>query len=101
MAVMEVLMTTLSAWLLASVGLWISGYLTHICRLSYFKKALKMFENIDAELRLVIAGNNDLELDQQYWEALCDEDVHVSGISTKTGSLAEKARVSFPNGGTH
>ena len=81
------------------------GDLTNVGGVSSFQKALKMLENIDAELNLVIAGNHDLELDQQYWEAQRDEDGnpedHQSAIKTMTGPLAEKAEVSFLNEGTH
>ena len=84
------------------------GDLTQIGGVSSFKKALKMLENIDADLKLVIAGNHDLELDQQYWEAQRDEDGaledpedHQSAMKTMTGPLAEKAGVSFLHEGTH
>lgn len=39
------------------------------CGVSFFKRALKILGSTDAELRLVIAGNHDLELDKPYWEA--------------------------------
>ena len=84
------------------------GDLTQIGGVSSFKKAVKMFKSIDAELKLVIAGNHDLELDQQYWEAQRDEDGtpedtedHNSAITTMTGLLADKAGVIFLNEGTH
>jgi hypothetical protein len=32
-----------------------------------YKKALKMLGSIDAELKLVIAGNHDISLDGKYW----------------------------------
>ena len=37
-----------------------------------FKKTLKMLRSIDAELKLNSAGNQDLGLDKQYWEAQTD-----------------------------
>ena len=84
------------------------GDLTQIGGISSFKKALKMLENIDADLKLVIAGNHDLELDRQYWEAQRDEDGaledpedHHSAMETMTGPLAQKAGVSFLHEGTH
>ncbi|KAL8673673.1 MAG: hypothetical protein Q9168_001928 [Polycauliona sp. 1 TL-2023] len=46
------------------------GDLTQVGGLADFKKALKMLGSIDAELKLVIAGNHDLELDQLYWSKL-------------------------------
>lgn len=84
------------------------GDLTQIGGVSSFKKALKMLENIDADLKLVIPGNHDLELDQQYWQAQRDEDGaledpedHQSAMKTMSGPLAEKAGVSFLHEGTH
>ena len=84
------------------------GDLTQIGGVSSFKKAVKMLKSIDAELKLVIAGNHDLELDQQYWEAQRDEDGtpedpedHNSAITTMTGLLADEAGVIFLNEGTH
>lgn len=67
-----------------------------------------MLQDIDAELKLVIAGNHDLELDQQYWEAQRDEDGvpedpedHDIAITTMTGPLADEAGVLFLNEGTY
>ncbi|MCJ1286280.1 hypothetical protein MMC26_005625 [Xylographa opegraphella] len=61
-----------------------------------------MLESIDAELKLVIPGNHDLDLDKQYWEAHCDDlEQHTSAVSTMTGRLAEEAGVSYLVEGTH
>ena len=67
-----------------------------------------MLGSMEAELKLVIAGNHDLELDQQYWEAQMDEDGaledpgdHELAMKTMTGPLADEAGVSFLNEGTH
>ncbi|KAL8992853.1 MAG: hypothetical protein Q9169_006786 [Polycauliona sp. 2 TL-2023] len=46
------------------------GDLTQVGGLSDFRKAVKMLGSIDAELKLIIAGNHDLELDQAYWNKL-------------------------------
>ena len=84
------------------------GDLTQVGGVSSFKKALKMLGNIDAELKIVIPGNHDLELDKQFWEAQrdCDgtpEDPgdHDRAIDAMTGSLATEMGVSFLNEGTH
>lgn len=42
------------------------GDLTRVGGLSAYKKALKMFEQFNAELKLVIAGNQDISLDGEY-----------------------------------
>ena len=84
------------------------GDLTQVGGVSSFKRALKMLGSMDAEIKLVIAGNHDLELDQQYWEVQRDEDGapedpadHDLAIKTMKGSLADEARVIFLNEGTH
>ena len=84
------------------------GDLTQIGGVSSFKKALKMLGSIDAELKLVIAGNHDLELDRQYWEAQRDEndapedpEDHNLAVKTMTGPLADEAGILFLNEGTH
>lgn len=46
------------------------GDLTQVGGHGPFRKALKMLGEIDAELKLVIAGNHDLELDGEYWRSL-------------------------------
>ena len=84
------------------------GDLTQIGGVSSFKRALEMLGSMDAEIKLVIAGNHDLELDQQYWEAQRDEDGtledpedHEIAVKTMTGPLAIEAGVLFLNEGTH
>lgn len=44
------------------------GDLTMIGHLEEYKKAIEMMRNIDAELKLVIAGNHDISLDSDYFE---------------------------------
>ncbi|CAF9924103.1 MAG: hypothetical protein ALECFALPRED_002683 [Alectoria fallacina] len=84
------------------------GDLTQVGGVSSFKKALKMLASIDAELKLVIPGNHDLELDKPYWEAQCDhngtpEDLEDYDLAMKamTGPLADEAGVNFMSEGTH
>ena len=84
------------------------GDLTQVGGVSSFKKALKMLGSIEAELKLVIAGNHDLELDRKYWELQCsdeenpeDPEDHDLAIEAMTGSDAREAGVLFLNEGTH
>lgn len=50
------------------------GDLTQVGGVPSFKRALKMLGSIDAELKLVIPGNHDLELDKAFWAAQRDEE---------------------------
>lgn len=84
------------------------GDLTQVGGITSFKKALKMLGSIDAELKLVIAGNHDLELDKTYWGAQSNEsgqpedpEDHDLAVTTMTGPLADAAGVSFLCEGTH
>lgn len=84
------------------------GDLTQVGGTPSFKKALKMLARIDAELKLVIPGNHDLELDKSYWEAQSDYDgganeldVHRQAVEVMTGSLAAEAGVTYLSEGTH
>ena len=78
------------------------GDLTQVGGISSFKRALKMLGNIDAELKLVIPGNHDFELDKAFWTAQRDEEGnpgdpgdHDLAVKTMTGSLAAEAGVTF------
>ncbi|CAD6588150.1 MAG: hypothetical protein ASARMPRED_003410 [Alectoria sarmentosa] len=84
------------------------GDLTEVGGVSSFKKALKMLGSISAELKIVIPGNHDLELDKPYWEAQRDDDGnpedpenHDLAFKAMTGPLAGDAAVTFLNEGTH
>lgn len=84
------------------------GDLTQVGGVSSFKKALKMLGSIDAELRLVIPGNHDLELEKPYSQAQRDYDGtpedpedHDLSVKTMTGPLAAEAGVTFLTEGTH
>ena len=67
------------------------------------KRALMILGSIDAELKVVIAGNHDLELDKAYWMERSDEDPidHDLALEVMTGPLAEEAGVQFLDEGTH
>lgn len=84
------------------------GDLTQVGGVSSFKKALKMLGSIDAELKVVIPGNHDLELDKIYWEAQRDHEGtpedpgdHDLAVQAMTGPLATEMGVSYLNEGTH
>ncbi|KAK0513521.1 hypothetical protein JMJ35_004507 [Cladonia borealis] len=84
------------------------GDLTEVGGISSFKRALKMLGSIDAELKLVIPGNHDLELDKAFWEAQRDEEGnaedpedHDPAIKAMTGPLAADAGVIYLTEGTH
>ena len=104
------------------------GDLTHCGGASSYVKLLKMLGSIDAELKLVIAGNHDLDLDEVYWKAYCgkedsscyrvDQDLSLEAqssqevdtddpedydlaVKTMTGPLAKEAKVTYLNKGTH
>ena len=84
------------------------GDFAHCGGVSSFKKALRLLGSIEAELKLVIAGNHDLELDKNYWEAQRDingnpedpED-HDHAFEAMTGPLATAAGITYLNEGTH
>ena len=84
------------------------GDLTQVGGISCFKKALKMLASVDAELKLVIPGNHDLELDKSYWELhpehhgdSIDSDDHRQAMEVMTGPLAAEAGITYLNEGTH
>ena len=81
------------------------GDLTHCGGSSSYKKALKMLGAFDAELKLVIAGNHDLDLDKRYWHTHLDEDDEPEDFSrameVMNGDLASEADVTYLVEGTH
>lgn len=81
------------------------GDLTQVGGLSAYKKALKMFEQFDAELKLVITGNHDISLDGEYRRTHLEEDdepeEHDEAVEIMTGPLAKKAGVTYLNEGLH
>lgn len=81
------------------------GDLTHCGGASSYKKALKLLGSFDAELKLVIAGNHDLDLDKDYWKTHLEEDDeeedHSRAVDVMTGPLAAQPGVQFLPEGTH
>ncbi|KAI4185534.1 MAG: hypothetical protein LQ346_005872 [Caloplaca aetnensis] len=81
------------------------GDLTHCGGTSSYKKAIKLLASIDAKLKLVIAGNHDLELDQSFWKTHLDEgdepEDHDEALEVMRGELAQQAGVVYLDEGTH
>lgn len=90
------------------------GDLTQVGGLSMYKKALKMLGGIDAELKLVIAGNHDLSLDGKYWQSHLykgdegddpedDDDPmeHSHALKIMRGPLSAEAGVTYLEEGVH
>ncbi|KAL8911740.1 MAG: hypothetical protein Q9171_003132 [Xanthocarpia ochracea] len=77
------------------------GDLTQVGGVSNFKNAIKMLGSIDAELKLVIAGNHDMELDASHWASLENPEDHLDAVNVMTGSLAQEAGVTYLTEGTH
>ena len=84
------------------------GDLTEVGGLPSFERALHMLKNIGAELKLVIAGNHDLELDKAYWHAKCESSIfskdpndHILATEIMKGPLAAEAGVTYLSEGTH
>lgn len=75
------------------------GDLTAVGGPSSYKSFLKMLGAIDAELKLVIAGNHDLDLDKKHYEyhqgKLEHPDQHEKSLQIMTGPLAKEAGVTY------
>ena len=77
-----------------------------------YKKALKMLGCIDAELKLVIAGNHDISLDGKYWQTHLyqggdppedddDPEEQSQAMNIMKGPLAAEAGVTYLDEGVH
>jgi Calcineurin-like phosphoesterase len=75
------------------------GDLTHRGGLSAYNKAFQMFSSIQAELKLVIAGNHDVSMDREYWQSHCYDDdnpkEHSLAMKMWTGQRAAEAGVTY------
>jgi hypothetical protein len=60
-----------------------------IGHLAEYEKTLDMLGNIDADLKLVIAGNHDITLDEIYY---CRKGQHMHGSNGYSEDLPAKAR---------
>ncbi len=76
------------------------GDLTVSGGVSSYKNAIKMLSQIDADVRIVIAGNHDLDLDEQYCKSHFDEedgdpDEYKKAITAIDGQAAMEAGVTY------
>ncbi|KAF7946050.1 uncharacterized protein EAE97_005088 [Botrytis byssoidea] len=82
-----------------------TGDLTNFGELEALKESVKMMGTIEAELKLVIAGNHEISLGaQNRVENMSDEEYseyHHSAIEIMTGQLAKDAGVVYLKEGTH
>ncbi|KAF7872879.1 uncharacterized protein EAF02_008950 [Botrytis sinoallii] len=82
-----------------------TGDLTNFGELEALKESVKMMGTIEAELKLVIAGNHDISLDaQNRVENISDDEYseyHHSALEIMTGQLAKDAGVVYLKEGTH
>ncbi|KAF2789856.1 Metallo-dependent phosphatase [Melanomma pulvis-pyrius CBS 109.77] len=86
------------------------GDLTMVGQLHEYEKALVMLSNIKAELKLVIAGNHDITLDEEYYDRkgmymhrLKEKDERITRQAREmwTGEQARKAGVTYLDEGVH
>lgn len=85
------------------------GDLTMVGLFREYEKTLDMLESIDAKLKLVIAGNHDISLDEQYYTRKgpsmhrkeYDEHLPQKAKQIWTGERARKAGVTYLEEGTH
>jgi len=81
------------------------GGLTHCGGELQYKKAPKMLGAIDAEMKLVIAGNHDLDPDKPHWNTHLDEgdspEDHNFAMEAMKGDLAAEAGVTYLEEGTN
>jgi len=85
------------------------GDLTMIGHLHEYEKTLDMLETIDADLKLVIAGNHDITLDEEYYARKglrvdideYDRELPAKARNMWTGERARRAGVTYLEEGTH
>jgi len=86
------------------------GDLTMVGQMHEYAQTLEMLKGIDAELKLVIAGNHDISLDGEYYarkgqymQRLQDPDHDMPRRARElwTGETAKQAGVTYLDEGTH
>jgi len=85
------------------------GDLTMIGHLDEYDKTLDMLENINADLKLIIAGNHDITLDEEYYvrkgphmhRSGYDRGLPAKARNMWKGERARKAGVTYLEEGTH
>jgi len=74
------------------------GDLTEHGGIPAYKRCLAMLSSIDADLKLVIAGNHDLSLDGKFWASNCTKwngDEHGKATELVRGDIAKEAGVVY------
>ncbi|RDW94886.1 hypothetical protein BP5796_00649 [Coleophoma crateriformis] len=84
------------------------GDLTNEGGPEYYKKCLDIFRALNAELKLVIPGNHDLDLDKEWWTTHLPRntvgtghDQHANSLGIMTGPIAAEAGVTYLEEGTN
>lgn len=81
------------------------GDLTHNGGLDQYRVTLQMLKSIDAELKLVIAGNHDKTLDGEYWQRkrsnMSEWQDHPDAVEMWCGAEARDAGVIYLEEGVH
>ncbi|KAF1944208.1 ser/Thr protein phosphatase family protein [Clathrospora elynae] len=86
------------------------GDLTMIGHLTEYEKTLEMLEKIEADLKLVIAGNHDISLDEEYYDRKgqymhrwngYDQALPMKAREMWTGDKAKRAGVTYLEEGAH
>jgi len=86
------------------------GDLTMVGQMHEYAQTLEMLKGIDAELKLVIAGNHDISLDGEYYARKGqymqrlqdpDDDMPRRARELWTGETAKQAGVTYLDEGTH
>ena len=81
------------------------GDLTNFGSLQAYERALELLGRIPAELKLVIAGNHELSLDEGWWQENApgfeDPSEHQAAMSIMRGKPAEDAGVTYLEEGLH
>ena len=85
------------------------GDLTMVGLLSEFQSVISMLSKIKAELKLIIAGNHDCSLDEEYYRragkyqhgAAYKPDVPKQAMEMWKGNLAKEAGITYLEEGTH
>jgi predicted phosphohydrolase len=82
-----------------------TGDLTNFGELESIRESVKMMGTIEAELKLVIAGNHDISLDKtRRVENMSEEEYskyHEAALEIMTGPLAKEGGVTYLEEGTH
>jgi Calcineurin-like phosphoesterase len=75
------------------------GDLTEVGGVPQYKRVLEVLKKVPAELKLVIAGNHDRDLDKEWWGShpnrVDHPEQHEEAVAVMTGPLAKEAGVTY------